>query len=236
MESLIEVLSPSLLDSMFFGLSAVAMGVLANLLYSKFLNSQKYLEKQAETIAETYASSAKEAKSKLAEEALKQHPELTGISSAGGDINITIANENNDVKLSGDPLVQDLVNGYHQQALSQAKVQFWFSVFAAIVGFVYIINAGLKVNVDQLATVFNILPGAVIEAVAALFFRQAENTRERATSLYDRLREDDQANQARALIHSIEDEKVRSLVKAQVALHMVGLKPKELDLPTISKE
>jgi hypothetical protein len=48
------------------------------------------------------------------------------------------------------------------------------------------------------------------------------------------LREDDQATQARGLIHSIEDEKVRSLVKAQVALHMVGLKPKELDLPAIS--
>lgn len=235
MDELIKVLSTPVFDSILFGSLAVSIGVLANLLFSKFLVSQKSIEKRVENIAETYASSAKEAKSKLAVEALKQHPELTGISSAGGDINITIANGDSDDKLSGDPLVQDLVNGYHQQALSQAKVQFWFSVFAAVVGFIYILNAGSKVNLDQLTTVFNILPGAVIEAVAALFFRQAENTRERATSLYDRLREDDQANQARALIHSIEDEKVRSMVKAQVALHMVGLKPKELDLPTISR-
>jgi len=99
---------------------------------------------------------------------------------------------------------------------------------------VYILNAGAHVDLAHIETTLNILPGVVIEAVAALFFRQAEQTRERATSLYDRLREDDQATQARGLIHSIEDEKVRSLVKAQVALHMVGLKPKELDLPAIS--
>ncbi|WP_041061942.1 TRADD-N-associated membrane domain-containing protein [Vibrio owensii] len=236
MTALINELSPSLLESILAGFLAIALGVLANLLLSKFLDSQKSMETRAKNIAESYASSAKEAKSKLAEEALKLNPELAGISSAGGDINISIENTNNQASLSGDPLVQDLVNGYHQQALSQAKVQFWFSVFAAVVGFVYILNAGVKVNTEDLSTVLNVLPGVVIEAVAALFFKQAENTRERATSLYDRLREDDHASQARALIHSIEDEKVRSLVKAQVALHMVGLKPKELDLPAISRD
>lgn len=213
----------------------MSVGVLANLLFSKFSETQKSLTKRVEEIAETAASKATEAKSKLAEETLKHHPELAQIHSAGGDINITIeSNERVPITLSGDPLVQDLVNGYHQQALSQAKVQFWFSIAAATIGFVYILNAGAHVDLAHIETTLNILPGVVIEAVAALFFRQAEQTRERATSLYDRLREDDQATQARGLIHSIEDEKVRSLVKAQVALHMVGLKPKELDLPAIS--
>jgi len=125
-------------DSFIAGAIAMSVGVLANLLFSKFSETQKSLTKRVEEIAETAASKATEAKSKLAEETLKHHPELAQIHSAGGDINITIeSNERVPITLSGDPLVQDLVNGYHQQALSQAKVQFWFSIAAATIGFVY---------------------------------------------------------------------------------------------------
>jgi hypothetical protein len=40
--------------------------------------------------------------------------------------------------------VGSLVNAYHEQALSQAQVQFWFSVVAATVGFAWILYAALK--------------------------------------------------------------------------------------------
>jgi len=36
------------------------------------------------------------------------------------------------------PLVRDLVNDYQRQALSQSRAQFWFSVAAAVGGFVLI--------------------------------------------------------------------------------------------------
>lgn len=39
--------------------------------------------------------------------------------------------------------VESLVNNYHEQALSQSKTQFWFSVAAASVGFVWILITGL---------------------------------------------------------------------------------------------
>jgi hypothetical protein len=37
---------------------------------------------------------------------------------------------------------------------------------------------------------------------------------------------------AKAIVESIEDIQIKSAVKAQIALHMAGLKPKEIDLTT----
>ena len=123
-------------------------------------------------------------------------------------------------------LVQDLVNGYHRQALAQARAQFWFSIIAASIGFIVIISAllsGSSSDRTGIEILYNSFPGIVIDAVAALFFRQAGETRERATALYDRLRTDDQRGRALALVNSIDDANVRNAVKAEVALHMAGL-------------
>ena len=73
----------------------------------------------------------------------------------------------------------------------------------------------------------------IVNAIAALFFRQAEQTRLRATELYDRLRKDRQMTRAEAVVNTIEDSNIRSLAKAQIALHMVGLVPKEMDLTAL---
>ena len=59
----------------------------------------------------------------------------------------------------------------------------------------------------------------IVNAIAALFFRQAEQTRLRATELYDRLRKDRQMTRAEAVVNTIEDSNIRSLAKAQIALH-----------------
>jgi len=72
-----------------------------------------------------------------------------------------------------------------------------------------------------------------MDTVAFLFFRQASETRQRATELYDRLRSDSKWSQAVALVESIEDERVRSAVKAQISLHMAGLQPSPMDLSTL---
>ncbi|MBD2774960.1 TRADD-N-associated membrane domain-containing protein [Iningainema tapete] len=126
----------------------------------------------------------------------------------------------------------DLIEGYHTQALAQATAQFWFSVTAASFGFLLILYTGfssLRSKEPQMLLV-NTLPGLAIEAVAALFFSQAENTRKRATELYDRLRSDDRQIQAIDLIESIENQELRDLVKARWALQIVGLETQPLDL------
>lgn len=131
--------------------------------------------------------------------------------------------------------VADMIESYHMQALSQAKVQFWFSVVAATTGFLYILYAAQRTADGTWAIAANTLPGVVIDAVAFLFFRQAEQTRERATELYDRLRQDRQTEKAYSIVDSIDDWYTRSMVKAQIALHMSGLSPKVLDLQSEDK-
>lgn len=126
--------------------------------------------------------------------------------------------------------IEKLISGYHEQALSQAKAQFWFSVVSASVGFAWILYGGSEISPDNLATMSRILPGVVLDAVAFLFFRQASETRQRATELYDRLRRDKQVSESVALVSSIEDVRVRSAVKAQIALHMSGIQPSPIEL------
>lgn len=126
--------------------------------------------------------------------------------------------------------VEQLINNYHEQALDQAKVQFWFSIVAATIGFIWILYAGVGIQADKLATVSKTVPGIVMDTVAFLFFKQAAETRQRATELYDRLRRDKQMAESSALVASIEDVRLRSAVKAQLALHMSGLQPNAIDL------
>lgn len=129
--------------------------------------------------------------------------------------------------------VENLISSYHEQALSQAKVQFWFSVVAATVGFVWILYAGMEIKAESATSLMKTLPGVVMDAVAFLFFRQASETRQRATELYDRLRKDKQMTEAASLVAEIADEKVRSVVQAQIALHMAGLQQSPIDLSSV---
>ena len=126
--------------------------------------------------------------------------------------------------------IENLISSYHEQALSQARAQFWFSVVAATIGFAWILYSGSNIQAENFVTVSKILPGVVMDAVAYLFFRQASETRQRATELYDRLRRDKQLTESVSLVSSIDDIRVRSAVKAQIALHMSGLQPSPIDL------
>lgn len=129
-------------------------------------------------------------------------------------------------------VVQDLVSDYHRQALDQARVQFWFSIAAATVGFSLIVfMAATAQDSTSLTLLLRVTPGVAIDTVAALFFKQASETRQRATELYDRLRTDNQQTKALELVDSISNEIVRSMVKAQMALHMAGI-----NAPTIDSE
>ena len=128
-------------------------------------------------------------------------------------------NDNQERREEEWQVVRTLVNEYHKQALSQAKVQFWFSVVAASIGFVIIIMPIVRGNTSLLQAA----SGIILEAVAALFFTQAAQTRERATALYDRLRTDRERTYALSLVDSIDNGNVRNAVKAELALHMAGL-------------
>lgn len=213
--------------------TAVVMGVLTSILSSKTYRQKQLEVERVKQIQETLYAKLAERQAQTVDTINEKIP--SGVSKEEFEAKIADAVRTNVSTLlkssrEGLDFVGDLVNGYHQQALSQARVQFWFSVTAASVGFIYILYAATRASDGTVAVILNTLPGVVIDAVAFLFFRQAEQTRERATALYDRLRQDSQVENAQRMVESIDDIQVRSLVKAQIALHMSGLSPKELDL------
>lgn len=132
-------------------------------------------------------------------------------------------------------VIKQIVTGYHEQAMSQARVQFYFSLTAAVIGFAWILYAGSGVTADNPHGLWRVLPGAVMDVLALLFFRQAEQTRQRATDLYDRLRRDEQLAESQRLAEKIEHEVIRSAVLAHIALQMADANPPQLDFGPLLK-
>lgn len=123
-----------------------------------------------------------------------------------------------------DEKLEQLIYNHHTQALSQSKIQFWFSLIAAVGGFIFIIvmvyNASASVWYDY---VVRVLPGVIIEAVSVLFFSQSRETRERSSDFLNRLREDRQYEKGIAIAESISDEGLKSTLKAEIALRLCGI-------------
>ena len=120
--------------------------------------------------------------------------------------------------------LDQLIQNHHSQALSQSKIQFWFSLIAAVVGFIFIIIMVCLASTNVwYEYIVRILPGAIIEAVSVLFFSQSRETRERASDFLNRLREDKQYEKGIAIAESISDEKLKSILKAEIALRLCGI-------------
>ncbi len=236
---LLKVLDSST-ATMIAGLIAGMLGILSSVFLSRIQRMREFEIERLKEVQATLKAKMEETQSSSIAQISRELP--SGLSSEEliGRISQIVKASISDIatKTGKDSLgfVSELVTGYHQQALSQARVQFWFSIVAATVGFAYILFAATRTMDGSFNVTLNVLPGVVIDAVALLFFKQAEQTRERATALYDRLRQDSQIENAREIVESINDVHVRSLVKAQIALHMAGLNPKELDLQSRNKQ
>lgn len=232
------VVVSGLSSGLLLGILSIIAGFILSFLAKKKSKEDNLEKENISKIAKTAFLQTEEAKLRALEEIAKKLPDGLDIKEfekkfqsslrVHGGIHIhQLTDENNG-------FAEKLVNNYHSQALSQAKFQFWFSVTAATIGFALILFFSLGIDHKNFVEYIKILPGAVIDAVAFLFFKQAEQTRQRATELYDRLRNDRQLERAETVVDSIEDVKIRSVVKAQIALHMAGMKPKNLELPTLS--
>ena len=231
-----------LIQKVIVSLVAAIVSIVAAIVSQAVLKRQRETARSAqrdiERIAEVAAAESAAAKYASLEALLAKLPSGVSADQFLGKLDALAASA-----LRGPPpetarpsAVETLITSYHEQALGQAKAQFWFSVVAATVGFGWIILAAAFGDTSQAATLLKTLPGVVMDAVAFLFFRQASETRQRATELYDRLRKDKQTTESIALVASIDDQRVRSAVKAQLALHMAGLAPAPIDLTRFVSE
>lgn len=224
-----------LLNTILAAIATTIAGYLAQLLARRQREIAKSSQNQAETLAAAIKSYEANRRATSTELLLQKLPE--GISpheflAKLEDIAARIPAERGDASPAMEPF-ERLINAYHEQALSQAQVQFWFSVAAATVGFVWIIYTGSTAGEADLMQLLKTLPGIAIDAVAFLYFRQAAETRDRSTQLYDRLRTDRQSTESISLVRSIADEKIRCMVQAMIALHMSGIEVPKLDADTM---
>lgn len=120
--------------------------------------------------------------------------------------------------------LQRLLESYHNQALQQASIQFWFSIIASVLGFVFIfIIIFFEENKTWYEYILKSLPGAIVEVISVLFINQARETRERATNLFKELNYDNKIEKSVDIADTIDNSDVKSDVKAKIALHIIGM-------------
>lgn len=135
-----------------------------------------------------------------------------------------------DNRLNEDDSLYKFLESHHRQALQQSSVQFWFSIFAASIGFIFIIvMICTSSGSEWYEIIVKILPGTIIDAISVLFFSQAHETRDRAADFYKELTYDKQVAKSIAIADAIEDKAIKATVQARIALHIAGLKDEEIN-------
>ncbi len=127
----------------------------------------------------------------------------------GESPNILTSDENN---LSNNNLF--LFQEYHSQGLRQANFSFNFSIAAACVGFSMIClsilltyfqysSQEVSTNLSLSKPIFVLASGAIVDAVAGLFFIQSNKTRSTMVAFFDKLRTDRKLDEALSLVNAI---------------------------------
>ena len=135
---------------------------------------------------------------------------------------------------------EDLLRKHHKQALRHADIQFWIGLAAAITGFVFIIymiySLKTTANAKWYEYVSGSLPGAIITVVSALFFKQAQATRDRGSEFFERLNYQKQVTNSVAIAESIKGSDLQDQVKAKIALLIIGINPSNTGKDTSPKK
>ncbi|MBB3914132.1 TRADD-N-associated membrane domain-containing protein [Rhizobium fabae] len=145
----------------------------------------------------------------------------------------TILKEIKDDVAQGSSPQAALMREYHAQGLSQSKISFWFSLIFASLGFAIIaLSIGLFLQntgsgeswIDTAAKpIFTLVAGAIIDAVAALFFVQSNKARELMVEFFDKLRNDRKLDEALALMSDIDDVQIAAKSKSLISLSFAGV-------------
>jgi hypothetical protein len=122
------------------------------------------------------------------------------------------------------PFETGQLSNYYTQVLAQSKVSFWFSIVFASLGFLVIIAAALLYSQERTgSTIASFSAGAIIDSVSALFFVQSKSAQRAMGEFFDKLRKDRQQAESRAMCESIQDAKIRDVLRVQLALYYAGI-------------
>lgn len=117
---------------------------------------------------------------------------------------------------------------YYAQVLVQSKISFWFSLIFASLGFLIIVVAAFMYSgTDSGSTIARFIAGAVVDAVAALFFVQSRNAQQSMADFSDKLRRDRNHVEARKLCESLETARARDALRLRLSLHYAEVSSSE---------
>jgi hypothetical protein len=142
-----------------------------------------------------------------------------------------------DIKeFKGEDIEDQLLIKYYQQSLEQSNVSFWFSLGMGTLGFLIIVSSIFNpLNQERDLTKIHILSGIIIEAVSALIFVQSNKTTETMVNFAEKIRLDRWMRKGFILTDTIENEDLKSKVKAIITMNLLGIKISDSDKEVITK-
>ncbi len=236
---MLDLLSSDFINIAVAGLGTVIAGYATTYIAYKSQKQKRALDEKQLEMVKSFEEKSELRKLEIIRDLKSDLPEDTSLNDilyaiSAGAIDIPVklsSSEDNELVV-----FEELMSSYHNQALNQSSIQFWFSIMASVGGFVLIAYMLLSVeNVSEIEYVTRALPGVMIELVAGLFFKQATDTRKRATDYFDKLRADKQVAKGIIIANSIEDKLLKSIAKTQIALNLSGIETEKLDLLNLIK-
>lgn len=130
---------------------------------------------------------------------------------------------------------EEVMNIHQKQALMHSRVQFYTGIIMSILGFaffVYILFLSLDGS-NNIALGIKLTSSLIFEAIAVLFLKESHKLRESSKEYHDNLRENLKQQEAIKIAGVIQNEEIRSIIQAQLALHMIGIKSETIDITKI---
>lgn len=145
------------------------------------------------------------------------------------------SNETLNEKLNGKSNEEKLMI-YQQQTTIHSNVQFYVGLIMSILGFILLIGLiissyGSDTTVNS---AINIVGSLIFEGISLLFLKESQKLRIRVKELHDSVLEDYNRKEAIELADKIHDEKLRSLVQAQLAFQLIGIDAGKLNISNLS--
>jgi hypothetical protein len=127
-----------------------------------------------------------------------------------------------------EPFETEHLERYYTQVLIQFKIAFWFSLIFASFGFVVIVVAALMYSIEQSGIIIvQGIAGVLVDAIAALFFVQANRTQASMMKFFDKLRKDRQYAESQRLCESIDDRNAKDALRIYLSLYYAGVEKYE---------
>lgn len=191
--------------------------------------STKDYQEKVKTLVKTISTQIKSEEEKEANATIDGHSNIPA--------SITVApkiKETNDEKIIELAVHETFMKVHQQQAIIHSRIQFYTGLIMSIAGFlliVYVVAFALSSN--SVTNILTISGSVIIEGISILFLKESHKLRQSAKEYHDKLIEESRQLQAIKIAETIDDVEIKSAIKAQLSLHMIGIHSDNIDTTKI---